>query len=62
MAIIKIINGGEEISLSIVRPHRMEVPQSRALDICESLYLIVCYLLSNERKNLSLSPIIEWLR
>ena len=40
-AITMVTGGGEEIPLSAVRPCRMEVRLSEALDICGNPHLII---------------------
>ena len=48
----RIVGGGEEIPLSAVRPCGMKVPPNLALNMSESLYLIIGYLLRDEHRRL----------
>ena len=46
--IMEVMYGGGRIPLSVVRPCGMDVTSSMALDMCESPYLTILYLLRIE--------------
>ena len=51
-ATIQVIGGGEETPLNVVKLFKMGVSASGALDMSESSYLIIGYLLKGEQKEL----------
>ena len=51
---MEVTSGGEETSLNAIRPCRMEVLPSGALDMNESQYLIIGYLLRDEHGGLGI--------
>ena len=59
---MRIIGGGEETPLSMVRPCEMKISSSGALDMNVSPYLTIGYLLMDEWKDLESSPMIGWLK
>ena len=48
---MEVISGGEETTLSVIKPCRMEVPLNDALDMNKSLHLSIDYLLRSECKD-----------
>ena len=46
--IMEVIYGGSGTPLSVIRLYRMDVTPKKALDMHESLHLIIPYLLRNE--------------
>ena len=54
-----ITSGGEDTLLYAVRLCRMEIPPSEALDMSESVHLIISYLLRDKHGGLGL--IVLWL-
>ena len=42
-----IMHSGEGILLSVIRPYKMNVTPSMALDMCESPHLTISYLLKS---------------
>ena len=54
-----VSGGGEETRLSVVRPCRIEIPINEALDMSESLYLIIDYLLKDKQRDLQFKNL--WL-
>ena len=59
-ATMKVIGGGEETPLSLVRHCRMRVQSFRALYMSESLHLTIGYLLRDKHNNLE-SKLHGWL-
>ena len=58
-ATIRIMGGGEEILLSVVKLCGMEIPPNEALDTNGSLHLIIGYLLRT--KCCRFGVIVPWL-
>ena len=49
---MEVMHGRSGIPLTIVRPYRMGVIPSMALDMCGSLHLFIPYLLKGETRRL----------
>ena len=49
---MKVMGGSAETPLSALRPYRVGVPSSGALNMNTSPHLIICYLLKSERGGL----------
>ena len=53
-----VMDGGQKISLSVIRLCRMGVPPNEALDMSGTLHLTMDFLLNNEHGNLAS---LSWL-
>ena len=56
------MDGSKEIPINVVRPYEMGVLPNRALDMSESRYLTIGYLIRGEQEDFKFKFMVGWLR